>query len=721
MRIQDLLPLERRMREDRNVVVPGSGNGKGFSRAVKRPWKPLPSIWKFEIHLAVHDWLLLLFGLFKRYDSATTLYGWYNGKANLYVDYMFRRLRYQVGKKLYKEASETMWILMNSHSYQVCCFNYVAKGWYKTMRISLAISTMKKIKSLARKRANNINYKRVYLEEPTKFRPLGVPTLPWRVYLHMYNNLITEWRLVTEQGNQHAYLPGRGVISAWEALFPLLHSEANVYEADFKGFFDSIELTALSEVLKELGLPMSEVHFIEDLNKSQPRLEKEDKADEFKTRQFNYISHCLANEIAPSGPYWEPIRQNIEDAFGSSDPRKSPLLLECLVEGCGLYWELDDLRRNPEFILLKYVEIQWALLSSFGKETKFHEMLKGVPQGAPTSCSLATLALRRLESRLRKVLFYADDVFYFPANPEDDHLKALTDEELGIVVQPKKSRLVKSNHEWLVDSVKFLGFRYYPESYKDTIWESMGYPFFLTLTLDMLLLGFPLFSIYFFVIAWRQRHERHRARFCAATRNGATLEFGTKEAFIMYLNNARTLLLNASVKQELGGPKLAKFIIMNYAKFILLKNPVSLLFEKLTHRKFGIGMLVHTQTDRPVMTEEQFHALPTESKISLKMFGHHIKDWQVPHIPLTGFMMARMQSDEWNINIKQNFRLKPSKGSWIDKYWNLYRLKYGLGSKILTTFTASSFACHHLLNWPFKKEKGTVRYVSTTRKSRFKA
>jgi len=57
---------------------------------------------------------------------------------------------------------------MNSHSYQVCCFNYVAKGWYKTMKLSLVKSTMKRVKQLAKKRANNINYKRVYLEEPTK-------------------------------------------------------------------------------------------------------------------------------------------------------------------------------------------------------------------------------------------------------------------------------------------------------------------------------------------------------------------------------------------------------------------------------------------------------------------------------------------------------------------------------------------------------------------------
>jgi hypothetical protein len=95
-------------------------------------------------------------------------------------------------------------------------------------------------------------------------------------------------------------------------------------------------------------------------------------------------------------------------------------------------------------------------------------MLKGVPQGAPTSCSLATLALRRLEEKL-KVLFYADDVFYFPEKAEGDHAKALEDEDLGLIIQPSKSRMVKANHEWVTDKVKFLGFSYYPASYTDTI------------------------------------------------------------------------------------------------------------------------------------------------------------------------------------------------------------------------------------------------------------
>jgi len=78
---------------------------------------------------------------------------------------------------LYKEAARTVQILMNSHAYQVCCFNYVAKGWYKTMKMSTVLQTLKEVKTLCRRRATDIKFKRVYLEEPTKVRPLGVPTL----------------------------------------------------------------------------------------------------------------------------------------------------------------------------------------------------------------------------------------------------------------------------------------------------------------------------------------------------------------------------------------------------------------------------------------------------------------------------------------------------------------------------------------------------------------
>jgi hypothetical protein len=62
------------------------------------------------------------------------------------------------------------------------------------------------------------------------------------------------------------------------------------------------------------------------------------------------------------------------------------------------------------------------------------------------------------------------------------------------------------------------------------------------------------------------------------------LEFGDKESLIMYLNNARTLLLNSSAGDYLGGPKLTKFLVENYAKWLRIHNPIALLFELNTHK-----------------------------------------------------------------------------------------------------------------------------------------
>jgi retron-type reverse transcriptase len=66
---------------------------------------------------------------------------------------------------------------------------------------------------------------------------------------------------------------------------------------------------------------------------------------------------------------------------------------------------------------------------------------KGVPQGAPISCSLATLALRKLENSIDCVL-YADDGLYFPVSWEN-YLGPLNDEEMGTEVKDGKTRILK--------------------------------------------------------------------------------------------------------------------------------------------------------------------------------------------------------------------------------------------------------------------------------------
>jgi len=83
--------------------------------------------------------------------------------------------------------------------------------------------------------------------------------------------------MVSETGSQHAYLPGRGVLTAWEKIVSRLKSP-NIYESDFKGFFDNVSHEAIARVLRgDLCLPEKEVSFIVDLNRSIVSLPPERK------------------------------------------------------------------------------------------------------------------------------------------------------------------------------------------------------------------------------------------------------------------------------------------------------------------------------------------------------------------------------------------------------------------------------------------------------------
>jgi hypothetical protein len=112
-----------------------------------------------------------------------------------------------------------------------------------------------------------------------------------------------------------------------------------------------------------------------------------------------------------------------------------------LLQGLATYTQI----RIAPFMKKKYITEQQAEqgiqlgLHKDRPTVQWEEKNKGVPQGAPTSCSLATLALRRFE-RIYDIICYADDVIYFPKSSDCDPAYDLTDERWGLIVNKSKSR-----------------------------------------------------------------------------------------------------------------------------------------------------------------------------------------------------------------------------------------------------------------------------------------
>jgi len=163
---------------------------------------------------------------------------------------------------------------MKSQAYRVASYNHVMGNWHRKEDISVVLRHLKQIEALVLRRAREIEFKRVYIpknEAKTSFRPLGVPTAAWRVYLHMYNNLLVNIRLLSEGYKQHAYLPTRGVISAWEEIAKRLDRCGSIYEYDLSGFFDRVSARGVESELEKMKLPEREVTFVCDINTSRPR------------------------------------------------------------------------------------------------------------------------------------------------------------------------------------------------------------------------------------------------------------------------------------------------------------------------------------------------------------------------------------------------------------------------------------------------------------------
>lgn len=419
---------------------------KTGGRVADSSFKRIPSIKSFKVNVGEWNQYLQDSGLERRLPADFKYIVWREqNRANRYmqhkIDIMRQVLKDGKPHVFWKMVDHEM---KNSTAFRTSAINTVLKGWYKNEDVNRVIRVAIGVDNILKNNIGDLRYYRVeipkgrpeeiakfFLENPGKawpgkMRPLGVPTAPWRVVLHMWNGFLTLFLEEELKSFNHAYMPKVGTITAIKALIDKVRHAKFIYEFDIKGFFNNVHIQKTMDLLRERGMTDSISERLRKILLAYPaNLDLPAVTQAVKYGASSYFTVGKGGSLSKV--------ENIRTEYDASLAKRK--------------WHIEN-KGVPKF-LLKHLK-----QSQEEKEA----MMKGLPQGAAPSTILSLLSLsewnKTLKDRGLGLLMYADDGLIYADrafNPEPPE---------GFEFAKEKCKWIRKEGEVMSKEVKFLGVTY---------------------------------------------------------------------------------------------------------------------------------------------------------------------------------------------------------------------------------------------------------------------